>query len=249
MKPLLKFALFVGMLFWVSPLLAKGPFTFTIGADQWKQDAPATYGVANDNLLAFSGQSETNRQYELSITHKLPILPNVRFSASSNEQTGTNTLAQTYVLGGEAYSVASELSSVHKTKAFDLLLSYPVFDVSILKMDLGLLTRYQELDIATSKVGDTQQSQVDSDKIVPMVHVNIQSGVPLLGFFVFAEFNKGDSNHLYQSGIGYTFDNNLIPDVDLKLGYRKESVDFSLSDGVIFNQDLDTTFAGMRVRF
>ncbi|MDA8621878.1 TIGR04219 family outer membrane beta-barrel protein [Psychrosphaera sp.] len=249
MKVLFKFALFVGLLLWVSPLLAKGPFTFTIGADQWKQDAPATYGVATDNLLEFTGENATNRQFEFEVSHQLPLLPNVRFSTTSNEQTAGNTLAQTYVLGGEAYSVASQLSSTHQTKSHDLLFYYPLFDISLLKMDLGLLTRYQELEIATSKVGDSQNSQVDVDKIVPMLHVNVQSGIPLLGFFVFAEFNKGDSNHFYQSGIGYTFDNNLIPDVDLKLGYRKERMDFSSNDGVIFNQDLDATFAGMRIRF
>lgn len=245
----LKVIALVSLLIIASPLYAKDIFSFSLGIDQWKNDAPSTYGVASDNLLEFKDDGATARQLELSLSHKLPLIPNIRYAMSSTDQTANNTLAQTYVLGGEVFSVASQLSSENKTQIHDVLLSYPMLDFRLLKIDMGLLARYQKLEINTSKIGDTQQSMVDSDKIVPMLHVNLESGVPLLGFFVFAEFNKGDNNHLYQSGIGYTFDNNLIPDVDLRVGFRNENIDFTAGDGVIFHQELDATFAGMRVRF
>lgn len=233
----------------VSKSHADGLFSYHFGLNYFKVGADSTIGEADDSLLTLDHGIDGIAEYYFTVKHTIPLIPNLRYSYHGGEFESTTNLDQTYILNSEVFSVASTLNTRHKINVHDVLLDYSLVDLNIFRLDVGLLTRYQGLDYRVDKVGDPQVAQKNVEKWVPMLHLNAESGVPLLGFFVFAEFNEGKDDRFYQSGIGYKFDNNLLPDVDVVFGYRKEKIHFQRDDGLIFKQNLNKTFAGLEVHF
>ncbi len=250
MKPsLLKIGALVGLLVVIKPCEASGLFDFSAGVNYWNSDSKASYGVAKDSLIDLNFEKQGDAEIEFSVDHSIPLVPNARYRLRSSSFGDSTSLNQTYTLGGEAFSIASSLDAKHEVLTNDLLLHYSLIDMSILTINMGVLTRYQSADILVQKINDVQIADQKVSKWVPMVNVSVKSSVPLLGFFAFADLSYGEDNYLYESGLGYNFDEGLFPEIDVLIGYRKEKLEFGKDEGLVFEQDLSTLYSGIKVRF
>jgi outer membrane protein len=228
---------------------ANNVFSVKAGINYFMTKSPSEVGEADDTKLNLEHSLEKIGEFTLNVDHVIPLVPNMRYAHHNADYTSTTTLEQTFILNQQTFAVASDLNTHHQLVVHDFLFDYPMFDISIFKLDVGVLARHQALEFTVDKINDEVTATRKVNKWEPMLHVNAQTGVPLLGFFVFAEFNEGRNNRLYQGGVGYSFDNQYIPDFDVKFGYRKEKVTFERKDGLIFAQDFNKTFAGVEIHF
>ena len=102
---------------WLAILLMMascGAFADTLGVkfglQHWQADNTGYVGEADDAVLSWSSDSQSQIRIYGSIEHPIFLIPNVKMGYSKFDFEDIALLDQTYRLGGQLYSIASELN-------------------------------------------------------------------------------------------------------------------------------------------
>ena len=176
------------------------------------------------------------------LEHPIPLLPNVRLSYLSLDQSGSGDTSFTF--DGQNYgpvNVANDFT-IDQT---DLLLYYEVLD-NVVSLDLGLNVRL--LDISFSINDGTSNTSDSVSGAVPMIY-GMVGGSPWPGVLISAEGNymtySGSTISDFNAKISYTTDFF----VGVEAGYRTQTIELDDVDDTNANLDFAGPFIGAYVKF
>ena len=92
------------------------------------------YGDTQAAQISMPTENATYTEVYVTVEHPLPLIPNVKLASANAEFSGQVTLAQTYSLGGQLYSVASNLSTMSEQSHQDIIAYYEFFDNSFVRI-------------------------------------------------------------------------------------------------------------------
>ena len=231
------------------PVMASADtLSITVGGGIWNEtpegdiiqpsNAPTPVVDVKNNLF----WSEESQGYLFAtLEHPIPILPNVRLSYISLDQTGSGTTS--FDFDGVTYSgnVANDFT-IDQT---DLLFYYEVLD-NVVSLDLGLNVRV--LDISFSINDGTSNTSDSVSGTVPMIY-GMVGGSPWPGVLLSAEANymsySGSTISDFNAKISYTTDFF----VGFEAGYRTETIELDDVDDTDANLDFKGPFIGAYVKF
>jgi len=239
--------LITGGLLAAMPVMATADMlSITVGGGIWNETPEGGINKINDptsvdvkNNLFWSDESQG--YLFATLEHPIPLLPNVRLSYISLDQTGSGTTS--FDFDGVIYSgnVANDFT-IEQT---DLLLYYEVLD-NIVSLDLGLNVRL--LDISFSINDGTSNTSDSVSGTVPMIY-GMVGGSPWPGVLLSAEANymsySGSTISDFTAKISYTTDFF----VGFEAGYRTETIKLDDVDDTDANLDFKGPFIGAYVKF
>jgi outer membrane protein len=242
--------LITGGLLAAMPVMATADvLSITVGGGIWNEtpegsiiqptNAPTPAVDVKNNLF---WTEESQGYLFATLEHPIPILPNVRLSYISMDQSGSGDTSFTF--DGQNYgpvNVANDFT-IDQT---DLLLYYEVLD-NVVSLDLGLNVRV--LDISFS-INDGASNTSDSvSGTVPMIY-GMVGGSPWPGVLLSAEANymtySGSTISDFTAKISYTTDFF----VGFEAGYRTETIELEDVDDTDANLDFKGPFIGAYVKF
>lgn len=221
----------------------------SVGVKQWDSGSDSIFGEADDSLLSYSHPDESQYIFSAQLDHAIPLIPNVRVSYQNLDFDGAYSLEQTFILSGTAFPVASNLVSNHELTLQDTTLYYEIVDISLVSVNLGVTGRYQEASLAINSPSDGVSASSSADSYELLAHGRVNLDLPLFGFYGFAELNKGGDSELKMAGVGYEFENTVLPNLKIELGLIEQTVAFDRDDGFVFEQSFDSGYVGLEVVF
>ena len=233
-----------------SSLVSAAPLAdFTLALKKWESGSDAMLGESSDSMLNYSYDDESSVMASFQIDHSIPLIPNIRFAYQSLDFANSNTLDQTFILNDTAFPVAGQLSTQHEILLQDTTLYYELIDISFVSLNVGVTGRYQDLDVAISESTQNLAATKNVNDYEIMGHARVNVDFPVFDFYAFAEVNKGSDSALNMMGVGYTFDNTILPDVSIEVGVIDQDVEFDLDDGLMFSQSFDSSYVGLAFSF
>ncbi|QTH63165.1 TIGR04219 family outer membrane beta-barrel protein [Psychrosphaera ytuae] len=221
----------------------------SLGVKQWESGSDSMFGEANDSLLSYTHSDESQYLLSAQLDHSIPLIPNARLTYQNLDFDSSYNLEQTFILAGTTFPVASNLVSNHELTIQDTTLYYEVLDVRLVTINLGVTGRYQEASVNIRETMDNTRSSSSADSYELLAHGRVNLDLPLFGFYGFAELNKGSDNELTMAGIGYEFDNTILPNIKIEFGVIEQKVSFDRDDGFIFEQAFDSSYLGLELVF
>lgn len=238
-----------GSLALAAPLAQADVVGLGASVNYWDSDlsgTAATNGDAVDieNELDLEGDSSANAS--LYLEHPIPVLPNLRLSYTSIDQSGRGELG---LSGFDDVPAGAEVRSDLELEQLDLTFYYEVLD-NWVNLDLGLTARDFSGELVVQQlpaVPGAAVSKTSVDAVLPMVYLAARFDLPLTGLSVGAEGNavsySGDSMHDYNVYGQYQW--SLL---QLRAGYRQLSIDYEDDDDRL-DLDLGGPFVSFGVTF
>lgn len=224
-----------------------------IGGHIWANQAEGSFGEGATEQATFNFDDENQGSYFVALEHPIPLIPNIKISATTLDTVGSANIETSFIINGETFEADSELATTFDTSYVDYTLYYEIFDNDLLTFDLGLTARELESKIGVIEQSTLQESDLNVSAILPMLYVNTVIGLPFTGLNVFAQANfiSYDDNSLYdyQLGLGYAVVDNLAVDLELTLGYRAVQLKLNDIDNLYSDLSFNGVFAGAIVHF
>lgn len=221
------------------------------GFSFWSTNPDGRFGQAEDNVLELDDSSGLQSNYYFSYEHNYLYLPNFRLARTQTSNEATVAIDKTYALNNSLFRVASVLNASSRHTQVDALGYYEIFDNRTLELDLGLTIRQHAItakavnqndssEAATSKVSDTQILLYGAGRLnLPLLHA---------GAFVETNF-LNTSNYDLETGLVYTVYNSKLVKTNLKVGVKKQSIEFDNLEGLYTQLDWESVFVGMDFHF
>lgn len=223
----------------------------TAGANYWQSEAEVRAGEVADAQFTFSQDEKSNSELFFTFEHALPLIPNVKYLTSDLSVAGQQLLSQTYILGGQTYSVASTLSADYQYDYTDYSLYYELFDNQALELDLGVTLKDIDATYTVANVNDaTETSNRSASGFEPYFYTAAKVKLPLLNLGFSSHMNIQDgSNYDFEFAIQYQLGDMNVLQPYLQLGWKKQEVDFEDFDSLYFKHSWDAVFAGVVLEF
>jgi hypothetical protein len=243
------------------------------GGQVWQSNTSGVLGESND-LIDFTSTKAQQVNFFVAIVHPFPILPNVRFSNTALDSTGSNTLTQAVNFGGETFAVGDLVNTRVNISYIDYTLYYELFDNNLFSFDLGLTARDFKGDVTvtgspvldkncSTSIGSgtpacdkklvTPTGKIKSDEMVPMLYAATNISLPVKGVGLFAQgvfLSIGDDSlYDYQVGLSYNLAYINKLDFELNLGYRVVKIEFEELDNLYTNLEFKGAFLGITAHF
>ncbi len=216
----------------VTPLSQADVVGLGASVSYWKSDV--TGQAANKNSVIdvendLDLESESNSSGSLYLEHPVPVLPNVRLSYTSIQQSGRSELSTNYDVFTDVSGSGVEVRSELDLDELDLTLYYEVLD-NWANLDLGLTARDMSGELIVRETSGSQRvSKTKIDAVIPMGYLAVRFDLPMTGVSLGADGNfisySGDS--IYDANAYGQFE---ISALQLRAGYRQMSIDYEDSD-------------------
>ncbi|MCS5562793.1 TIGR04219 family outer membrane beta-barrel protein [Marinobacter sp.] len=198
----------------------------------WKSEV--TGQAANKNSVIdvendLDLERDSNANASLYFEHPVPVLPNVRLSYTSIQQSGQSELSTNYDVFNDVAGSGVDVRSELDLDELDLTLYYEVLD-NWANLDLGLTARDMSGELVVRESGGAQRvSRTEIDAVIPMGYAAVRFDLPMTGVSLGAEGNfisySGDSVHDVNAYGQYE-----IAALQLRAGYRQMAIDYEDSD-------------------
>ncbi|WP_171022264.1 TIGR04219 family outer membrane beta-barrel protein [Thalassotalea litorea] len=223
-----------------------------IGGQVWDMEAEGSFG-SSEQLQAFELEDDKKSSYWAALEHPIPLLPNLKLRQNELDTMGMADV-DGFEFGGNTYDgdtlVNAELDHL------DVIMYYELFDNAIFSIDFGLNFKYAEYAVTVSKDDLNpvfSEEEVGYDGVIPMLYLATEVGIPGTGLGAFAEGSwiGFDDHNVYDAmaGLKYSFVDNLIVDLDIRLGYRSMKFDLQDLDDLYLDTQFDGAFAGIEFHF
>ena len=222
---------------------------FSFGLKSFKTDSTSTFGEAANNTLSNTHPEESEYLFYGLIEHSIPLIPNVRVNYQNFDFSGSAMLEETFLLNGTTMPVASQLNTNHELTLQDTTLYYELIDISLISLNVGLTGRYQDVAVNAFETLNNRTVGKSVNSYELMGHARLNVDFPLFGFYGFYELNAGNDNEMNMVGVGYAFDEFLAIGLKVEAGYIDQKVEFDRDDGLIFNQEFDSSYIGVELTF
>lgn len=224
-------------------------FGVKIGLQQWQSDSTGYVGEADDAVLNWNSDPQSQLRLYGSIEHPMFLFPNVKLGYSKFDFDDIALLDQTYRLGGQLYSIASELNYGGEYEIVDFISYYEIIDRDILSFDLGVNFRFQDTEYQVTDVNSGVNSQANVSSIEPLFYAKLTSSLPLMGLYSYFEYQAGDKNHDYETAIGYQFSENMMAAITVYIGYKDQQISYQYNDGIVAKAEWDSVFVSLESNF
>ncbi|WP_394174242.1 TIGR04219 family outer membrane beta-barrel protein [Thalassotalea litorea] len=223
-----------------------------IGGQVWDMQAEGSFG-SSEQLQAFELEDDNKASYWAALEHPIPLLPNLKLRQNELDTMGMADV-DNFEFGDTVYDgdtlVSAELDHL------DVIMYYELFDNAIFSIDLGVNLKYAEYAVTVSADDINpvfSEETVDYDGIIPMLYLATEVSLLGTGLDVFAEGSwiGFDDHNVYDAmaGLKYSFVDNLIVDLDIRLGYRAMNFDIQDLDDMYLDTQFDGAFAGIEFHF
>lgn len=226
-------------------------FSVYAGAGSWISEYSGEIGslgeTANFDELGFD--DENNTYLYVAFEHALPFIPQVRLETIDLGSSGLGTLAQTFTIGDETFTVGSEVDTDLDLSFIDATLYY---ELAI--FDFGLTLRQFEAE--ASAVSTADSSLADSEKVdgvLPLVYLQTKIDLPLTGLYLTGSANaiSFDDKSVtdFRAAVGYGIELSFIAEIGLELGYRSFEIDLGEDEDLVGDIELSGAYFGANVKF
>lgn len=223
-----------------------------IGGQVWDMEAEGSFG-SSEQLQAFELEDDKKSSYWAALEHPIPLLPNLKLRQNELDTMGMANV-EDFEFGDRVYDgdtlVDAELDHL------DVIMYYELFDNSIFSIDFGLNFKYAEYSVSVSANEPNPiftEETVDYNGVIPMVYLATEVGILGTDLDVFAEGSwiGFDDHNVYDAmaGLKYSFVDNIIVDLDIRLGYRSMKFDIQDLDDMYVDAQFDGAFAGIEFHF
>ncbi|TKB47704.1 TIGR04219 family outer membrane beta-barrel protein [Thalassotalea mangrovi] len=223
-----------------------------IGGQVWDMQADGSFG-STENLQMFELEDDKKGSYWAALEHPIPLLPNLKLRQNELDTTGMAEVAD-FQFGDRIYNgdtlVDAELDHL------DVIMYYELFDNAIFSIDFGVNFKYAEYAVTVSQNDANPvftEESLDYHGVIPMLYLATELGILGTGLDVFAEGSwiGFDDHNVYDAmaGIKYEFVDNLVVDLDIRLGYRKMQFDIQDVEDLYLDAQFDGAFAGIELHF
>ena len=216
----------------VTPLSQADVVGLGASVSYWKSDV--TGQAANKNSVIdvendLDLESDSNASGSLYLEHPVPVLPNVRLSSTSIQQSGRSALSTNYDVFTDVSGSGVDVKSELDLDELDLTLYYEVLD-NWANLDLGLTARDMSGELIVRETSGSQRvSKTKIDAVIPMGYLAVRFDLPMTGVSLGADGNfisySGDS--IYDANAYGQYE---ISALQLRAGYRQMSIDYEDSD-------------------
>jgi len=216
----------------VTPLSQADVVGLGASVSYWKSDV--TGQAANKNSVIdvendLDLESDSNASGSLYLEHPVPVLPNVRLSSTSIQQSCRSGLSTNYDVFTDVSGSGVDVKSELDLDELDLTLYYEVLD-NWANLDLGLTARDMSGELIVRETSGSQRvSKTKIDAVIPMGYLAVRFDLPMTGVSLGADGNfisySGDS--IYDANAYGQYE---ISALQLRAGYRQMSIDYEDSD-------------------
>ena len=181
----------------------------------------------------------------VAIEHPVPIIPNVRISATGISSTGTGNTTVQFTYGNTTYNVNETLTTELTLDQTDVTLYYEILD-NVVGLDIGLNAK--SIDGRARISGTSGIETNDIDAIIPMLYAAIDIPLPF-GFSIGG------------NGAAVSYDGSSISDFNAyvryssafylgaEVGYRSQEYKLDDIDGSYGNVKFSGPYAGLYLYF
>jgi outer membrane protein len=222
-----------------------------IGVGGWDHQPKGTIQYQGNPVDVENDLHLTNRQEAfgwVAIEHPVPLLPNVKLSATKATTGGRGTVAASFTFGGVTFNVNENVDSELSLDQQDAILYWQLLD-NVVSLDLGLDIKHVNGDARVKSLSTGMTSSASFNGYVPLLYGNVAISFPLTGLSAGVE----GSAVSYDGKSVYDFTGKVSYETKFRVGveggYKRQQLKLNDLDGVSSDIRLDGPYAAVFVHF